>query len=77
MTIIGSSNFSKRSNRRDTEAQLYIVSECDEFKKRMHEECEFLYSKTNKMTIETIKDDGQDKLKWSERIFKYIFGSFL
>ena len=28
MTVIGSSNFSYRSNRRDTECQLYIVPEC-------------------------------------------------
>ena len=28
MSIIGSSNFSYRSNRRDTECQLYIVPEC-------------------------------------------------
>ncbi len=28
MTVIGSSNYSYRSNRRDTEAQLYMVSDC-------------------------------------------------
>ena len=43
MTVIGSSNFSYRSNRRDTECQLYIVSECDEFKKRLHKESQKLY----------------------------------
>ena len=36
MTIIGSSNFTYRGNRRDTEAQLYIVAECDHLKKRLH-----------------------------------------
>ena len=45
MTIVGSSNFSRRSNRRDVEAQLYIVSECEQFKKKMHEECDSLYAK--------------------------------
>ena len=54
MTVIGSSNYSYRSNRRDTEFQLYIVSECEEFKKRMHEECEHLFSKSQKMSIETV-----------------------
>jgi CDP-diacylglycerol---glycerol-3-phosphate 3-phosphatidyltransferase len=46
MTIVGSSNFSRRSNRRDVEAQLYIVSKCEQFKKKMHEECESLYAKS-------------------------------
>ena len=32
MTVIGSSNYSYRSNRRDTEFQLYIASDCDEFR---------------------------------------------
>jgi CDP-diacylglycerol---glycerol-3-phosphate 3-phosphatidyltransferase len=38
MTVIGSSNFSYRSNRRDTECQLYIVPECEELKTRLHNE---------------------------------------
>jgi CDP-diacylglycerol--glycerol-3-phosphate 3-phosphatidyltransferase len=45
-TIIGSSNYSFRSNRRDTEAQLYLVSNCDRFKKKLHEEAEHLYGKS-------------------------------
>ena len=58
MTVIGSSNYSYRSNRRDTEAQLYIVSECDDFKRRMHDECEHLFKHSTKMSIETVKNDG-------------------
>lgn len=38
MTVIGSSNYSYRSNRRDTECQLYIVADCDQLKKRLHDE---------------------------------------
>ena len=38
MSIIGSSNFSYRSNRRDTECQLYIIPECDDLKQRLHNE---------------------------------------
>lgn len=30
MSIIGSSNFSYRSNRRDTECQLYVLPECED-----------------------------------------------
>jgi len=35
MSVIGSSNFSHRSNRRDTECQLYILPECDDLKMRL------------------------------------------
>ena len=52
MTVIGSSNFSSRSNRRDTEAMLYIVPECDNFKRQLHEERNHLWSKSEKMTVE-------------------------
>jgi phosphatidylserine/phosphatidylglycerophosphate/cardiolipin synthase-like enzyme len=62
MTVIGSSNYSYRSNRRDTECQLYIVSEC-----------EHIYKKTTKMSIETVKNDGTDKITWTERLFSNIF----
>ena len=44
-TVIGSSNYSYRSNRRDTEAQLYMVSECPKFRQKIHEEAEHLFSK--------------------------------
>jgi phosphatidylserine/phosphatidylglycerophosphate/cardiolipin synthase-like enzyme len=72
MTVIGSSNFSFRSNRRDTECQLYIVPECEDFKKRMHEECEHLFSHSKKMAIESIKYDGTDKLTLTERLLNRV-----
>ena len=43
LTVIGSSNYSYRSNRRDTECQLYIVPQCNYLKKRLHDESQFLY----------------------------------
>lgn len=36
MSVIGSSNFSYRSNRRDTECQLYVVPDCEHLQKRLH-----------------------------------------
>lgn len=49
MSVIGSSNYSHRSNRRDTEAQLYVVpsSEAEEFRYRLQDESDnlFKYSK--------------------------------
>ncbi|KAF5289768.1 hypothetical protein FQA39_LY03685 [Lamprigera yunnana] len=44
LTLIGSPNFGERSVKRDLETQLAIVTENDELKKQMHEECTKLYS---------------------------------
>ena len=44
MSVIGSSNFSYRSNRRDTECQLYIVPECEDLQLRLDEESKFLFN---------------------------------
>ena len=76
-TIIGSSNFSYRSNRRDTECQMYIVSECEEFQKEMHEECEAMYQQSDEVTAQSIKNDKKDKFKLMDRILAYFLGSFL
>ena len=59
LTIIGSSNFSHRSNRRDTEAQLYIVPdlECGEFRQRLHDECTNLYKNSQQMSINDLKNN--------------------
>ena len=75
MTIIGSSNFSHRSNRRDTEAMLYIVPECENFKSRLHDECEHLFSKSSKMTSETIKDKNNKEYRvtWKDQIINRLF----
>lgn len=67
MTVIGSSNYSYRSNRRDTEAQLYLVSDCPQFQRKLHDECEHLFSKSTQMSVESVKNDGIDKLTLTER----------
>ena len=36
LSVVGSSNYSHRSNRRDTECQLYILPECEELQQRLH-----------------------------------------
>lgn len=76
-TIIGSSNLSKRSNRRDTEVQLYMIAECDEFKARLHSEQEHLFSSAKTVDIPTLKRDEQYKLSWKDRIIKKIFNPML
>ena len=52
MTVIGSSNFSHRSNRKDTEAQLYILSsECPDLRQRLAEEADELWQNSTKVTL--------------------------
>lgn len=44
LTVVGSSNFSYRSNRRDTEVQLYMLSQdCDDLSHRLAVEAEGLF----------------------------------
>jgi CDP-diacylglycerol---glycerol-3-phosphate 3-phosphatidyltransferase len=43
LSVIGSSNYSHRSNRRDTECQLYVLAECANLKQRLHQEAEQLF----------------------------------
>ncbi|XP_018570441.1 CDP-diacylglycerol--glycerol-3-phosphate 3-phosphatidyltransferase, mitochondrial [Anoplophora glabripennis] len=43
MTLIGSPNFGERSVKKDLETQLCIITENEEFSKRLHNECSNLY----------------------------------
>jgi len=78
MTIIGSSNFSRRSNRLDTEAQLYIAPspQCKEFPMRMKMECDHLFGHAEKMTAESLldKENKQQRITWKDRLIKKLFG---
>ncbi len=38
----------------------------------MHEECEHLFKQSTKMTIDTVKNDGRDKLIFTERLLNRI-----
>ena len=77
MTVIGSSNLSTRSNRRDTEVQLYLVAECDQFKNRLREEQEHLYSKASPIDIPTLKKDEQYAVTWKDKLIKKLFNFVL
>lgn len=43
LTLIGSPNFGERSVKRDLETQLAIVTENEDLRKKLHEECSELY----------------------------------
>jgi len=63
MTVIGSSNFSHRSNRRDTEVQAYLVPALDnlEMRQRLHDECEHLYSNAKAVSVAELKDKKNEQ----------------
>ena len=77
MTVVGSSNFSHRSNRRDTEVQAYLVPALDnlEFRQRLHDECDNLFKHGKQMSIEDLKDKKgeQYKLTWKDKIIQKLF----
>ncbi len=55
--MIGSSNFSHRSNRRDTECQLYILAECEDLKHRLHIEASGLFENSKEVTLHSLAQD--------------------
>ena len=71
LSVIGSSNFSYRSNRRDTECQLYILPECDDLRRRLGQEASSLFGNSKQVTLTTLKDDP-DKIKWQERLLNRL-----
>lgn len=77
MTVIGSSNYSARSNRRDTECQLYIVSDCNEFRQRMKDESDNLFKNSKEVNIEHITKLDEDKLTWKEYLLSKIMKKLL
>lgn len=66
MTVIGSSNYSHRSNKRDTECQLYMVTDSLEFRERMKAEADNLFKSSKKVTPEIITKKDEDKLTWTD-----------
>ena len=77
MSVIGSSNFSYRSNRRDTECQLYVVPECADLRRRLDEESKFLFNQGSKVDLQTVRDDGTDKITWKERLLNKLFHTYI
>lgn len=78
MSVIGSSNLSNRSIKLDTELQLYLVSECESFKQRLHQEQKHLFDKAPSQSIQDLldKEGCQYKITWREKVMskmlKYI-----
>ena len=67
LSVIGSSNYSHRSNRRDTECQLYILAECEDLQHRLHMEASGLFENSKEVTLESLAHD-KDQLSWREKL---------
>ena len=77
LTIIGSSNYSQRSYKRDNEIQFYIYSVCPKFKERLQKENVKQFQNAQKISLNEIKSDEEIKLKWRHQIAFTILKSFL
>ena len=77
LTVIGSSNFSARSNRRDTECQFYIYSECPEFRKKLRTEVDYLFSWGKKKTLKDLKTDKTVKLGGFAKVLSRLMKTYL
>lgn len=77
LTIIGSSNYSQRSYKRDNEIQFYFYSMCPKFKEKLHNENEKQFKKSHEISLSDLKNDIEVKLKWRHRILFLLLKSFL
>ena len=76
-SVIGSSNFSYRSLRRDNEAQFYIYSMCPEFQKQLKKEQESQYSHCEVVTEKNLRKDEGMEFGWITIILAKLLRSFL
>lgn len=72
LSVIGSSNYSHRSNRRDTECQLYILAECEDLQHRLHGEADNLFSNSKQVTLESLKNEDPDQVGWREKMLNRL-----
>ena len=77
LTLIGSSNYSQRSFKRDNEIQFYVYSFCPKFKERLQEESKRQFEHGTKVSLEQIKGDSEVQVKWRHKFIYFILKSFL
>lgn len=51
LTVVGSSNFNRRSKERDTELQLYLYSTCPKFNARLDHEWDTIAKDCKEITV--------------------------
>ncbi|CAD8065896.1 unnamed protein product [Paramecium primaurelia] len=77
MTIIGSSNYAVRSEKRDNEIQAYIFTQCPMFKQDLKKEQNYLLNYAEKITKEEIIKDNEIKINWKIKLLSKIFKSMM
>ena len=77
MTVVGSSNYSMRSYKRDSECNFFIYSECEDFRSKMKEEVDYLFSNATKVNLDIIRKDKEMKLELVKRFAANRLRSFL
>ena len=53
------------------------MSDSDEFKNKMHDECEHLYKYSKQVDLKHVLNDGTDTLTWREKFLNRQLKSFL
>ena len=77
MTVVGSSNFSYRSNRRDTESQLYVYSQCEEFNEKLKQEVDFLFSNGKPKSEKEMRNSEGMRVGLRVKLLARLLRSFL
>lgn len=78
MTVVGSSNYSIWSYKRDSECNFFIYSECEDFRAKLKEEVDYLFSNSTKVSYESLRKDKEMKLGMVKKFFfEHKLKSFL
>jgi len=78
MTVVGSSNYSMWSYKRDSECNFFIYSECEDFRAKLKEEVDYLFSNSTKVSYESLRNDKEMKLGMVKKFFfEHKLKSFL
>ena len=77
LSLIGSSNYSQRSYKRDNEIQFFIYSLCPKFKEKLHKENEKMFENSVKIGENEIKNDKEVIVKFRHKVLFWLMKSFL
>jgi phosphatidylserine/phosphatidylglycerophosphate/cardiolipin synthase-like enzyme len=73
---IGGSNFSVRSYKRDLEHNLYMVTDCPQFKEELEEERKGLFAYGAKVTTDELRTKDL-KFSFPTKILSRVFKSYM
>ena len=71
LTMVGSPNFGYRSERRDLESQIVVLTRSPELQERLAEEEERLYSPANMVEANTWREEDRQVPTWVQFVVKF------